>query len=150
MKLGICMLAIVAACATASAQNQTRKSTTQIVVEDGESVTVNGCLQRNSEGSFTLTHTAGKEGVVGSYLLVPRTDEDDLDNLDKHIGHRVEVSGKAADRGNGKIRVETKNETRSVDGRKARTESTSEVKGDLSGLPYLGVKSFRMLATVCP
>jgi hypothetical protein len=121
-----------------------------VVVEDGESITVTGCLQRNADGSLTLTHSAGKDGSVGSYILAARTGEDDLDDLAKHLGHRIEVSGKAADRGNGRIKVETKNEIEGADGRKARTESKSEVKGDLGGLPYLGVKSFRMLATVCP
>ena len=57
------------------------------------------------------------------------------------MGQRVEIKGKAADKGNGRINVETDN---------GKTETKSEMKGDLSGLPFLGVKSVRMLASVCP
>lgn len=146
MKLGFFVLALLAA---GSAVAQDAK--TRITVEDGKEITVTGCLQRSNEGrSYTLTNAAGKDGAVRAYLLAPADDEDDLDDLEKHLGHRVEIKGKAADRGDGRITVETKNETPKPDGGKARTESRSQIKGDLAGLPYLGVKSFRMLATVCP
>jgi hypothetical protein len=151
MKLGF--LVIVAALTTSvstAAQDRETKSRTRIVVEDGKEMTVTGCLRQSADGSFTLTDTAGRDGAMGSYLLAVSDDEDDLDDLRDHLGHRLEISGKAADRGDGRIRVETRNETRKADGGKAKTESTSEVKGDLTGLPYLGMKSFRMIATVCP
>ena len=131
MKLGFFALASLLICASAVAQDWDRKSKSRVIVEDGKAMTVTGCLQRNPEGTYTLTNAAGKDGAVGSYSLATSNDEDDLDNLDKHVGHRVEVSGKAADQGNGKIKVETKNEMRKADGGKAKTESTSEVKGDL-------------------
>ena len=150
MKLGFVALMTLLIGASAAAQNSDRKSKTRVIVEDGKAVTVTGCLQRSHEGGYTLTNAAGKDGAVGSYLLARSNDEDDLDDLDKHVGHRLEVSGKAADQGNGRIKVESTNEMRKADGGKAKTESTSEVKGDLKGLPYLGIKSFRMIATVCP
>jgi hypothetical protein len=53
----------------------------------------------------------------------------------------MEIKGKAADKGDGRLKIETESK---------KTESRSEVKGDLDGLPFLGVKSSRMLATVCP
>jgi hypothetical protein len=47
--------------------------------------------------------------------------------------------------------VKTETEVRSDDGDKKKRESTTKVKGDdLDGLPFLGVKSVRMLAAVCP
>jgi hypothetical protein len=150
MKLGFFALIAVLVGVSVAAQNRDRKSKTRIIVEDGKTMTVTGCLQRSHEGGYTLTNAAGKGGAVGTYVLALSDDEDDLDDLDEHVGHRLEVTGKAADQGNGRIKVESSNEMRKADGGKAKTESTSEVKGDLKGLPYLGVKSFRMIATVCP
>ena len=46
---------------------------------------------------------------------------------------RVEIEGKAVDQGKGKIKVESK-----AEGTTGKTESKSEVQGDLKGLPYLG------------
>jgi hypothetical protein len=114
-----------------------------VVVEDGKEMTITGCVARNADGGFMLTHAAGKEGIVGSYILalLDGGDSDELEDLKDHVGHRVEIKGKAADRGNGKIKVQTEN---------GKTEAKSEVKGDLAGLPFLGVKSARMLASVCP
>jgi hypothetical protein len=119
------------------------KPKTRVIVEDGKEMTVTGCVQRNADGGLTLTNVADKEGRVGSYILAMLdNDEDDrLDDLKDHVGHRVEIVGKAADRGDGRIRVKTEN---------GKTEVKSEVKGDLSGLPFLGVKSLRMIASVCP
>ena len=92
-----------------------------------------------------LTNTvkaAGKDGATGSYILASlKGDDDEFDDLKDHVGHRVEVKGKAADKGDGRIKVETDS---------GKTETKSEMKGDLSGLPFLGVKSMRMIASVCP
>jgi hypothetical protein len=144
-KLGCALAAVVAACCLTAAQDLEKKSQTKVSVEDGRSVTVTGCVARNADGGYILTNAANKEGDLGSYLLT--SDNDDLKN---HVGHRVEISGKAADQGKGKLKVETKNETRVADGDKTTTTAKSEVKGDLKGLPYLGVKSVKMLAAVCP
>jgi hypothetical protein len=144
MKLGYVAVAVMLACGLATAQDTEKKSKTKIRVDDGKNVTVTGCVERASDGAFTLTNVAGKDGALGSYILAA-TDDNDLDDIDKHVGHRVEVTGKAADQGKGKLKVESKTE-----GTSGKTESKSEVKGDLKGLPYLGVKSFKMLASVCP
>ena len=144
MKLAYVAVAVVLAGGLVMAQDIDKKSKTKIKVDDGKTVTVTGCVERSPEGGFTLTNVAGKDGAVGSYMLAG-TDDNDLDDLGKHVGHRVEVTGKAADQGKGKIKVESKTE-----GTSGKTESKSEVKGDLKGLPYLGVKSFRMIASVCP
>jgi hypothetical protein len=144
-RLGYFGCAVVLAAGLADVHAQDVKSKTKVSVEDGKNITVTGCVQRDPDGGFLLTNVAGKDGARGSYLLVA-----DDEDLGKHLGHRVEVSGKAADQGKGKIAVETKNEVKTTDGDKKKTESKSEVKGDLAGLPYLGVKSVRTIATVCP
>jgi hypothetical protein len=150
MKLSAIALAVALSAAAAAAQDGDKKSSTRIVVEDGEEMTVTGCVQRTPEGGYSLTNAAGKKGAVGSYMLATTDDEKDLDDLDKHLGHRVEIVGKAADKGKGRIKVLTKSESAKPEGGKAKTESRSEVKGDLAGLPFLGIKSFRMMASVCP
>jgi hypothetical protein len=80
-------------------------------------------------------------------MLVASDEDADLDD---HVGHRVEVKGKAADKGSGKVKIESKSEVESTSGDKKKRESKTEVAGDLDGLPFLGVKSIRTLATVCP
>lgn len=140
MKLGHTALAVVLACGVAAAQEADKKSKTKVTVEDGKTITVTGCVERSASGEFVLTNVAGKDGALGSYIIA--SDDDDLKD---RIGQRVEITGKAADKGKGKIKVETKTE-----GTAGKTESNSEVKGDLKGLPFLGVKSLRMMASVCP
>jgi hypothetical protein len=140
MKLCIAFAAALLVASVSAAQD---KPKTRVVVEDGKEMTLTGCVQRNPEGSLTLTNAAGKDGDASSYILTAlETDsEERVDDLKDHVGHRVEIKGKAADRGDGKIRVKTDS---------GKTETKSEVKGDLAGLPFLGVKSFRMIASVCP
>ena len=119
------------------------KPKTKVIVEDGKELTVTGCVARNPDGGLAITNAAGKDGAIGSYILarLGGSDDDELDKLKDHVGHRMEIKGKAADKGDGRLKVETESK---------KTESRSEVKGDLEGLPFLGVKSSRMLATVCP
>lgn len=124
------------------------KSKTTIRVDDGKDVMLTGCVARSASGDYTLSHAAGKDGANGQYLLVATGDQ--REDLEKHLGHRVEIKGKAADRGDGSMTIKTESETRSGDGDKRKRESTTKVEGDLHGLPFLGVKSLRMLATVCP
>jgi hypothetical protein len=145
MKLGHIALAMMLACGIVAAQETDKKSKTKVTVEDGKTMSVTGCVERSAGGEFILTNVAGKDGPLSSYVLAKDDDSDDADDLKDHVGHRVEITGKAADKGKGKIKVETKTE-----GTSGRTESNSEVKGDLKGLPFLGVKSLRMIASVCP
>lgn len=124
------------------------RTKTRITVEDGKDVTVTGCIGRTADGNFTLTHGAGKDGVLGSYVLV--ADDGELDDLKDHVGHRVEIKGKAADQGDGRLQIKSETEVRTHEGDRKKRASTTNVEGDLNGLPYLGVKSVRMLASVCP
>lgn len=144
MKLGYTLAAVVLAAGLASAQTIEHRSKTKVKVEDGEQVTLTGCVGQSADGSYVLTNAAGKKGALGTYVLAA-TDDNELNDIEKHVGHRVEITGKAVDQGKGKLKVETKTE-----GTTGKTESKSEVKGDLKGLPYLGVKSLKMVASVCP
>ena len=138
MKLISAAFCIAAVCAVGlGAQTSTTetKSKTKIEVKDGKNVTVSGCLERNPSGAYIVTTTRGDL----KYALV--TDDD----LSKHIGHRIEVKGKAADRGDGKVTIESTVGTSGGE----KTESKTELKGDLAGVHYLGVKSVKMLSSSC-
>jgi hypothetical protein len=149
MKLG-CFATVALLTASLAAAQEHAKNQTRVIVRDGKEITVSGCVQRNPNGEYTLINAAGKDGAAGSYILAQAGDDDDkLEDLDKHVGHRMEISGKAANRGDGKIEFETKSEMKKSDGGTAKTVSKSEVKGDLDELPFLGVKSARMIASVC-
>jgi hypothetical protein len=142
------VMALVGIGTPAIAQETVKKSTTQISVEEGKEVAVTGCVTRTPEGEFSLTHAAGKDGALGSYILIAKDDE--RKDLEKHVGHRVEVQGKAADQGDGKLTVKNEAKVRTTEGDTKKRESTTKVEGDLNGMPFLGVKSVRMLAAVCP
>lgn len=137
------------------AQSGTTKVTTEtgrdkttverkIEIKDGKDIKMQGCLARNPGGGYMLT-SATSGGML--YALV--TDE----NLSKYVGHRVEVAGKAADLGKGKVKIESKvkseNEAVGTSGTvEAEATATSEVKGAL-GIPYLGVKSVTIVPGGC-
>ena len=118
-----------------AAQSSTTKTKTKVEVKDGKDVTVTGCVDRNPDGGYMLTSTGGSM----KYALV--TDDD----LSKHVGHRVEVKGKAADHGDGKVKVES-----TVDNGDDKTKTKAEVKGnDMAGMRYLGLKSLKMISASC-
>ena len=134
----------------ATAQDVEKKAKTKITVEEGKEITVTGCVARQGDDRFVLTHAANKDGAVGSYTLVADDDDDDeFEELEEHVGHRVEIKGKAADKGSGKVKIESKSEVE-AGGDTRKRESRTEVEGDLQGFPFLGVKELRMIAAVCP
>jgi hypothetical protein len=137
MKLIGAAFCVAAVCAVSvGAQTQTTSSKSKIQVKDGKEITVGGCLERNPGGGYLLTDSTG--GL--KYVLV--TDDD----LAKHIGHRIEVKGKAADRGDGKVKIESKVGTSGGD----KSESKTEIKGDnMAGMRYLGLKSLKMISKTC-
>lgn len=128
---------------TSHAQTTTQTKT-EVKVKDGADVNIVGCIETNADGKFMLTHAADKKGALPDYLLV--TDDN---NLSKHLGHRVDVSGIATDRGDGKLEIkrEAKNKVEGADDQK--TKSKSELEGDLGNLHYLKVNSVKMLAAAC-
>jgi len=134
MKLVIATCLAIAGAVSLGAQSTTEatRSKTKVKVEGGKDVTVTGCLEENPGGGYMLTDRSGgmKYALVGG------------DDLAKHLGHRIEVKGKAADRGDGKVKIETKEKTPSAD----TTHERTELKGDVHAL---GVKSIKMLSKSC-
>ena len=111
MKLGFFCFATLLAAGLATAQDA--KSKSRVIVEDGKDMTVTGCVQKNADGGFTLTNVAGKNGYEASYILAQfRDNDDELEDIGDHVGHRLEITGKAANRGDGKIRLETTSEVK--------------------------------------
>jgi hypothetical protein len=137
MKLVCRALGLAAMCAVGlGAQSGTTetKTKTKIDVKDGKSITISGCLAANPGGGYMLTTVRGEQ----KYALV--TDDD----LSKHIGHRMEIKGKAADRGDGKVTIESTGTSGSD-----KTKVKTELKGDGPDMNYLGVKSVKMLSKSC-
>ena len=129
-----------------AAQSAQTESKSKITVKDGQEVSVTGCVEPTASGTgFMLTHVADKSGAMHNYMLV----SDDSD-LAKHVGHRMQLDGKVTDKGDGKIKVETKTKMKVEDGDDKETKSKSEVKGDMDGMRFLGVKSMKMIAASCP
>jgi hypothetical protein len=145
-------LAVLAAVALAAppafAQSAKVKSETKVEVKDGRDVTLTGCVQANPDPTgaarYRLTKVADREGVLQSYMLVGEDGD-----LERHVGHMVEIKGKAADRKHGKVKVETKTKVERDDADDLETKQESEVEGDLVDLPLLGVKDVKMIRPTC-
>jgi hypothetical protein len=136
------------ATATMAAQSGEVKRETKIEVKDGKNVTLTGCVERHSDPTratrFQLTDVADKDGRRGAYLLV-----DEGDDLEDHVGHLVEIKGKAADSEDGRIKVKSKTEVERDGADDTKTQTTEEVQGDLRGLPILDVDKVRMIRPTC-
>src|SRR4051812_12259164 len=125
MKLISAAFCVAAMCVVGvGAQSSEIKSKTKVKVDGGKDVTAAGCLARNLDGGYKLTDPQGRM----IYALVGG------DDLDKHVGHRVEIKGKATDGHDGKVKIET--ETKTSDDQK--TKEKTELTGDVHAL---GVKS---------
>lgn len=131
----------------AGAQSTNVKSETKIEIKDGKDVKLTGCVQRHPDATgatrYQLTDVADKDGRRGAYLLVGE-DED----LSGHVGHLVEIKGKAADQDQGKVKVRTKTEVDREDADDEKVETSSEIKGNLD-LPLLGVEDVKMIRPTC-
>ena len=135
---------VVASSAAAGAQTVAVKSESKVTVKDGKEVAVTGCLGKAASGTgYTLNNVEGRDVKSRSYLLV--SDED----LDAHVGHLVEVKGRASNLGDGKVEVKTKTKIERDDADDQESKSTTKLEGDLPSIPYLGVKSVKMLRTSC-
>jgi len=133
MKLISAAFCLAAACAVGvSAQTSETRTKTKVKVDGGREVTVSGCLARNLDGGYKLTDGQGRM----IYALVGG------DDLDKHVGHRIEVKGKATDGRDGKVKIETQTKTSGDE----KTKEKTELKGDVHAL---GVKSVKMIASSC-
>jgi uncharacterized protein (AIM24 family) len=138
----LCALLAVSAVSLAAQTSQVERKST-VKVKDGESVKVTGCIAPVAGGQgFLLTNVADKTGALNDYILV----SDEVD-LSKHIGHRVQIEGKATDNKDGKVEMETKTRTKVEGGDDRETKRKSEVQGESR---YLGVHSLKMIAAACP
>jgi len=127
-----------------AAQSATVKSETKVDVKDGKDVTVTGCVARSASGTaFLLNNVEGKGVTSKSYILVG-------DDLDGHLGHFIEIKGKASNIGDdAKVEVKTKTKVERDDADDKTTETKTTMEGDLAGVPYLGVKSVKMIRSTC-
>ncbi len=146
----LCSTVVVLATAGLGAQASQKRTTEtdqKISVEGGESVTVTGCVAPRSSGpGLMLTNVADKTGALHNYILVSENSD-----LAKHLGHRVQLKGNVADRGDARVTTETKTKTKVDNGDDKKTSTKTEVSGnDVTSLPYLTVKSMKMIAAACP
>lgn len=137
MKLIGAAFGIAAMCAAgAAAQTRTihEEGKQKVEVKDGKKVTVHGCLEKTRDGAYIVTND---EGGLKYELITEK-------NLSDDVGHLVEVRGKATDRGDAKVKIESKG----TSGSTATTTTDAELKGNLD-LKYLGVDSVKKLSKSC-
>jgi hypothetical protein len=128
-----------------AAQSTTVKQKTTVDVKDGKDVTVTGCVEPATAGpGFLLTHVESGRDTSATYALVG---EDK--SVSQHVGHLVEIRGKATDVGNdGKVEITTKTKVEPDHGDDTHSKTKEEIKG-ATAFPYLGVKSVKMLRDTC-
>ncbi len=139
MKLIASAFCIAALCSTGLIAQESETHTKQkIEVKHGRTVDVMGCVAQTPDG-LVLKRVNGEAGR--SYLLVGKSDD-----MAQHVGEWVEVTGKAADTDNGKVKVETKSR---VDGHEQKTESHVEGTNGTVEMPVLGVNHVRKVRGTC-
>ena len=147
MRLTAAMVCAAALCGAALyAQSSERVTKSKITIEHGADVTVIGCVERtDGPTGFILTKVTDRYGALRNYTLVP----DDTHDLAKHVGHFVRIKGTAADRGDAKVKIETRTE---IDGHHGddETHGKTTMKGDLPQVDYLGVRDVKLLSGRCP
>jgi hypothetical protein len=137
---------IVLCCASVLAEAQEVKARSTVKIENGQTVTLTGCVVPMVRGeSFLLTNSVGKNGSAPSYMLVT----DDVKDLSKRVGYRVRVRGVVSDRGDAKITFKSKIKEMEATGGDRKIRRKSEVDGDEVALPYLDVKSIKTLSRAC-
>jgi len=129
-----------------AAQSSTMKSETKVDVKDGKDVTVTGCVEASETGAgYVLTHVEPRLGdPLAMFTLVGQES-----SVGRHLGHLVEIKGKATNVGNdGKVEVTTKTKIEREDGDDTVTKSKAEVEGPTAPA-YLGVRSVKTLRSSC-
>jgi hypothetical protein len=144
--LGLAIAALAGA--TAAAQVET-KTETKLKVKGGKEVHLTGCVEPASgPANYMLTDVltdSKTPDVVHNYYLVGKTGE-----LEKHVGHVMQIDGKALDRGNGKVELETRTKIDREDAPDSKTKTKTEITGnDGAPIPFLDVTSVKMLRPAC-
>ncbi len=120
------------------AQDSEVHSKQKVEIKRGRHVDIMGCVAQGADG-YVLKGVNGD--VDRSYVLVGKSDD-----VAKHVGEYVEITGKAADRGNSKVKVETKDR---VDGHERKTESHVEGTNGTMDIPLLGVDHIKKVRGNC-
>src|SRR5580765_8481883 len=97
MTLGLAVMC--AAGLTAQTQETKTTTKTKVEIKGGKDVTVIGCVGRLTNGDLIVTKDDNRRGEPSRYSLVGSQD------LEKHVGERVEIRGKAVANGHGKVAV---------------------------------------------
>ena len=129
-----------------AAQTEKVKQETKIEVKDGKDVTLTGCVEPGASGpGYVLTHVQSRHGSpMMTYTLV----SEDA-SVSAHVGHLVEIKGKATNIGDdGKVEITTKTKVEREHGDDQHSKEKTEIKGP-TDFPFLGVKSVRMLRDSC-
>lgn len=128
-----------------AAQESTVKQKTTVDVKDGKDVTVTGCVERAAMGpGFVLTRVESNKTPTPFYALVGEDAE-----VGEHLGHLVEIKGKATDVGDdGKVEVTTKTKVEREHGDDSHSKAKTKIEG-ATDIPFLGVKSVKMLRDTC-
>ena len=116
--------------------------TTTFEVKEGHDLKVSGCVRSFEDAGYMLTDDAGQL----KFVLVTNG------NLDKYVGHRVEVHGLGSEGDDGRIEIERVVGTSGVIGGEKiagpTMKQTKEVTGDV-GFAYVSVKSVKKIANSC-
>ncbi len=143
--LGTAIIALAGV--TVAAQIET-KTETKVKAKGGKEVHLTGCIEPASgPANYMLTDVVTSEktpDIVHNYYLVGKTDD-----LEKHIGHVMEIEGKALDRGKGELEVETKTKIEREHAPDSTEKHKTEIKGTGAPLPFLEVTSIKMLRASC-
>ncbi len=121
-----------------AAQQSTTKTQTKVDVKDGKNVTVTGCVDRAASGQgFVLTRVESGGTPSPFYALVG---EDAA--LSSHVGHLVEIRGKATDVGDdGKVGRDHEDEGRTRARRRhAREDEDADRRDDRRAVPWREVR----------
>jgi hypothetical protein len=164
--MGLCMAAAFGFVASLGAQSATSSQSTT----SDKDVTVTGCLERGANGNYMLANaqkengmsgtstgttgttgsaTTGSTSATGSSAMNARsggetwTLEGSSTDLDKHVGHKIEVTGKEVSSSMGSATG-----TSSTTGTTGTTATgTSGTTSRTSNAQKLDVKSVKMIST---
>jgi hypothetical protein len=137
----ICCATALAAIGSIGLSAQTEvKQKSKTEVSGGKEITTTGCVDRLADGRFALTSVGGEI----QYLLVGD------DDVAKHVGHRVQVKGKATDLGHTTVKTETTTKVEGEHGKDQESHTTVKKEGrNPTASAMLGVESLKMLASSC-
>ena len=145
-RIAFLTIGLAAMATMASAQSQGTKTTTETKTEikGGKDLTVTGCVERGTGTEFLLTGIRQKDGRGPTrYSLVTK------DDMSKHVGHRVEIHGKAVTEGEGTVTVQSKTKTEVGNNPAQETKTTTEGTSGVLPIPYLSVGTIETRSSSC-